>query len=125
MNKDAIYKTAVCFWDVESECFVVRSPIFQRVIGADETPEGAWKVFSEILDDTYTAYKAGKLAGYGKVGRPAKDKVRLNTELAPDIKRALETLSDGMQISQGEAIEYCVHFYQVFGARVATHDQSK
>ncbi len=115
MKKETIQKTAICFWDSDSECYVVRSPLFKRVMGAGETPEEAWKIFKEILEDTYEAYKAQRLAEYNGPGRPRKNKVRINTEISPDIKVALETMATDIGISQGEAIEYCITFYKAFG----------
>jgi predicted RNase H-like HicB family nuclease len=115
MNIDTIKKTAICIWDTDSECYVVRSPLMKRVSGAAETPEEAWKLFTDILEDTMELMKKGQFVKQEGPGRPRKDRVRLNTDLDPDIKASLEKMAKTLHISQGEAIDICVFAYKTLG----------
>jgi hypothetical protein len=112
MNKEAIRRTAVCRWDSESECYVVESPLCDRVLGAAATEVEAWKIFDEILEDTYRDYREGKLAGYSKPGRPKKEKTRFHAEMKPDAKEAITDMARALGISQGETVEYLLSFFE-------------
>lgn len=109
MNKDAIHKTAIVTWDKENG-FIVESPLCPDVSGVDDTEEGAWKIFNEILEDYYIDYLAGRLAK-PVMGRPPKGKMPLHTEVAPDIKASLAKLAKEKGISQGEAIEFLFGYW--------------
>jgi len=112
MNKEVIKRTAVCRWDSESECYVVESPLCERVLGAAETEAEAWKIFHEILEDTYQDYLEGKLAGYSKPGRPKKERTRFHVQMKPDAKEAITDMAKGLRVSQGEAVEYLLSYYE-------------
>ena len=60
MNKDAIKKTAVLRF--EDGDYIVESPLNNRVAGAGDTPEEAWQIFEEILEETWQRYEKGELA---------------------------------------------------------------
>lgn len=112
MNKQALQKTALCRFDPESGDYIVQSPLCEIVMGVDDTEEGAWTLFQELLNETYEDYLEGKLAKYPKPGRPAKGKTSLHAEVDPDIKKALAAAAKEIGISQGEMIEYLFARYQ-------------
>jgi predicted RNase H-like HicB family nuclease len=106
MNKKAIAETAICRYDEKEHCYVVESPIFDRVVGAGETAEEAWHVFSALLDETYVAYLEGKLVGYEKRGRPAKGNVEFHAQVKPEVREKITAKARELGISQGEVIAY-------------------
>ncbi len=44
----------------EGADYVVESPLAELVMGVGDTPEEAWRIFNEILEDAYDNYKAGR-----------------------------------------------------------------
>jgi hypothetical protein len=112
MNKQAIADTAVCRWNQEDDCYIVWSPLFEHLIGVGDDQEEAWEVFRDLLDDAYAAYLEGKVAGYDKVGRPSKGGTPLNVDVKPHTKEYIGELSQLMNISRGESIDYLVAYFQ-------------
>ncbi len=106
MNRKAIKLTALCQYDESDKTFTVSSPIFERVLGCARTEEEAWRLFNEILDETYVAYLEGNLAGYEKRGRPSKGNVDLHAQLKPEVKQIIDAKAKEFGISQGEVIAY-------------------
>lgn len=106
MNKKAIKMTALCQYDESDKTFTVSSPLFERVLGCARTENEAWRLFNEILDETYIAYLEGNLAGYEKRGRPAKGNVDLHAQLKPEVKQVIDKKAKELGISQGEVIAY-------------------
>jgi len=106
MNRVAIAKTALCRYRNDEEVFVVSSPLFDRVIGVGETKEEAWKLFRELLDETYVAYLEGNLVGYEKRGRPAKNNVEFHAQIKPEVKSLINSKAKSFGVSQGEVITY-------------------
>jgi hypothetical protein len=106
MDRLSILQTAIGKWDEESGCFIVQSPLCDKVIGAAPDPGEAVKLFIEILDDTITLEKEGKLANPAKRGRPKRNKVQMHIEIEPEVKNMLSMLADKMNISQGDVVEY-------------------
>ncbi len=106
MNKKAIAETAICKFDQKTKCYIVESPIFDRVTGAANTEKEAWTIFHEILHETYVAYLEGKLVSYEKRGRPAKDNVELHVQVKPEVKEKIVAKAHALGISQGEVIAY-------------------
>lgn len=109
MDKDAIRKTAVMRY--EEGDYIVESPLSNRVTGAGDSPEEAWEIFSEILDETYQDWKKGKLAGYETAGRPKKNKIHTHTKIDPDIRKAMDEFAKKVGCSTGEIIEYLWMFH--------------
>ena len=105
MNKDAIIKTA--YLHHEDGDYVVESPLCEWVMGVGETPEKAWEIFHEILDESYELYLEGrfKTEKYSRPGRPSLGKVRLNLDIDPDVKSALAGEAKALGISQGALVE--------------------
>lgn len=89
MNKKAIAGTALCRYDEKEQCYIVESPLFDRVTGVAETASEARKIFNELLDETYVAYLEGKLVGYDKRGRPAKGNVEFHAQVKPEVKQQI------------------------------------
>ncbi len=112
MNKNAILKTVVSRWDNNEQCYVVESPLCDRILGAAKTEEEARQLFEELLNDLYEDYLNGQLSGYDKPGRPKKGKVGLHAEVNPGIKKSIAMLAKEFGISQGEALEYLYSFYE-------------
>jgi hypothetical protein len=107
IKRKAIYDTAVCYWDEESECFCVESPLFDRVLGAAATETEAWKMFARMLEDMYEELAADRVAGY-KRGRPAKGGVDLHVQVKPETKELIDKLRGEHGISQGEQVDVAV-----------------
>jgi predicted RNase H-like HicB family nuclease len=106
MNKKAIAKTALCRFDKKENCYIVESPLCDKVMGVAETEGEAKQIFQELLDETYVAYLEGKLAGYEKPGRPAKGNVEFHAQVKPEVKAQITRKAKSLGISQGEVIAY-------------------
>jgi len=113
LTKDTILKTAVCYWSEEDECFVVESPLFPRTAGIGSTVQKAWKEFRELLSLAYEHLKKHNVAGYNKVGRPAKGGIELHIAVRPATKELISKISHELDISQGEVIDFLLFFYEV------------
>lgn len=117
MNKKAIAETALCRYNADESCYVVESPIFERVLGVSDTEEEAWLLFREALDETYIAYLEGKLIGYEKRGRPSKGNVDFHAQVKPEVKDLISERAKELGISQGEVITYFAKVEQVKNER--------
>ncbi len=106
MNKKAIASTALCRYDKKEKCYIVESPLFDRVTGVAETEIEAKQIFDELLDETYLAYLEGKLVGYDKRGRPAKGNVEFHAQVKPEVKAQISKKAKDLGISQGDVIAY-------------------
>jgi predicted RNase H-like HicB family nuclease len=106
MNKKAIADTALCRYDEKEQCYIVESPLFDRVTGVAETESEARQIFHELLDETYIAYLEGKLVGYDKRGRPAKGNVEFHAQVKPEVKAQIAERAKALGISQGDVITY-------------------
>jgi hypothetical protein len=106
MNKKAIAQTALCRYDDRENCYLVESPLCDRVLGAGDTEEEAWRVFHELLNETYIAYLEGNLVGYEKRGRPAKGNIEFHAQVKPEVKEKIAAQARKLGISQGEVIAY-------------------
>lgn len=108
MNKQAILNTAICYWSDDNDCYIVESPLFDRIAGVGDSPEQSHSVFLQLLDDGYLAYLEGRVPGYDKPGRPSKGAVPVSYRLQPSTKAHLSQLAKKLTCSQGEAIDYLV-----------------
>lgn len=113
MNRKAIAETALCRYNKNEGVFVVSSPLFDRVIGVGKTNDEAWKLFKDMLDETYVAYLEGNLVGYEKRGRPAKHNVEFHAQVKPEVKNLINKKAKALGISQGEVIAYLAAAEQV------------
>lgn len=113
MKKAAIFKTAICYWSDDDDCYVVASPLFLRTAGVGQTEQKAWMHFEQMLDDIYPDLAAGEIAGYEKPGRPSKGGVDLHAQVKPDTKKEIAQLAQDLGISQGEAVDYLLFFHSV------------
>ncbi len=111
MNKQAIAKTAVCYWSQEDACYLMQSPLFDTVLGVGDTVQEAQKTFQDLLDDAYEAYLEGRVPGYGKPGRPAKGGVSFDTNIQSYTKQHLKEIADEIGCSMGEVVDYLVFQY--------------
>ena len=112
MNKKAITKTAVSYWSADDDCYVVRSPLSDRVIGIGNTQGEAWELFIKHLDSVYTAYLEGQLAAYEKPGRPRKGLVAFNVSLQPQTKERIVRLALEFNSTQGEVVDFLAFFQE-------------
>ena len=112
IRKEAIRKTAVTYWSKDDDCFVVESPLFDRVAGVGDTKDEAFKVFVELLDDAYEELEKDNVLGY-KRGRPAKGGVNLHCQVRPSTKDTITELAAKFgDISQGEMIDFLLFYFQ-------------
>jgi predicted RNase H-like HicB family nuclease len=110
LSEDAIFKTAVCYWSTDDECYVVESPFFPAVIAAEKTPEKTLKVYKQMLNSAYEALLADKVHGF-KRGRPAKNGVELHIQVQADTKNLIDELRKEIGLSQGEFIDLITFHY--------------
>ncbi|HEY9871743.1 MAG TPA: hypothetical protein V6D08_21480 [Candidatus Obscuribacterales bacterium] len=111
MNRDAIVKTAVCYWSEEDGCFLVESPLFDRVVGNGETPQAAWVCFRQMLKEALESIQ--KYGLYEAPGRPAKGTVGMHIHVQPRTRDAIKAMQESLSAaSQGEVIDYLVFYYQ-------------
>ena len=111
ISKDTIKRTSACYWSVEDECFVVESPLFDRVAGTGESEQKAMAMFEDMLDSAYEALKIGKVIGYGKIGRPSKEGIQLNCKVRHATHNSIDQLARALNISQGEVVDVlCFHY---------------
>jgi predicted RNase H-like HicB family nuclease len=119
VNKTAIQNTAIAFWSGEDDCFIVLSPLMESVIGVGESIEEATREFVDILSDAYEAYLEGRMPTGAKAGRPARNRVALNTDVNPDTRVTIKELATKFGCSQGEIIDYLLAFHKQKGAQRA------
>lgn len=110
MNKEAIRKTAVCYWSDEDDCYVIESPLFSSIAGAGETTAEAFQTFENLLSDAYEAYLEGRVPQERR-GRPSKSGLALNTDVKPETKDVIVRLAKEFGCSQGEVIDYLALYY--------------
>jgi predicted RNase H-like HicB family nuclease len=122
MNKVAISKTAICYWSEEDDSYVVESSLFETIAGVGDTPEDAFRVFDDLLDDAYEAYLEGRVPGYDKPGRPTKGYTSLNTDVRPETKATLRALSAQFGCSMGELIDFLLFYYEHVRSEVASRE---
>jgi predicted RNase H-like HicB family nuclease len=113
LSKDTILRTAVCYWSEEDECFVVESPLFPRTAGTGASVQKAWKEYRALLALAYEHLKKNNVAGYNKAGRPAKGGIELHVSVRPATKESIGKLSQDLEISQGELIDFLLFFWEV------------
>jgi predicted RNase H-like HicB family nuclease len=111
MNKQAIQKTAISRWSEDDECYLIQSPLMDSIIGVGDTVEEAQREFSNILSDAYEAYLEGKMSVADKAGRPAKNRIALNTDVKQATRDAVRHLASEFTCSQGEVIDFLVFFH--------------
>jgi hypothetical protein len=63
LNLEKIVDAAWCRRD-EHGVYCVESPEFDMLLGAAETEGRAWQIFFELLDESLSEYKKGRLSGY-------------------------------------------------------------
>lgn len=112
MNRDAIRKTAVLRFVGGDDGYIVQSPLSSKIAGIGDTPEEAWELFEEILDQSYRLYKQGKFNLNATPGRPRKDKTRLYADVKPEVKDDITAMAKELEISSGEVVEYLHMLYQ-------------
>ncbi len=112
MNKEAIRKTAICYWSKENETYVVESPLFETIAGVGRTEKASRKIFDNLLDDAYEAYLEGRVPGYEKAGRPTKGCIALNADVKPETKEFIKDLASNFKCSQGEIVDFLSLTYQ-------------
>jgi hypothetical protein len=112
ITKDEIRKQIVCYWSAEDESFIAESAAIPDVIiGLGDTCEQSIIDFESALNNMYDSIKTDKVAGY-KQGRPAKNYDQLNVNLRKSTKPKIAALATAFKISQGEAIDYLMFFYE-------------
>ena len=114
MKKETIRKTAITYWSGEDDCYVTRSPLFDRVAGVGETRDEARTVFEELLDIAFAELEKDNVVGYKK-GRPSKGYVNIHCQVPEETKEELSLLGEKFGISQGEVITYLMGFHEYKG----------
>lgn len=112
MRKDAIRKTAVLRYVGGDDGYIVESPLSNKIAGVGDTPEEAWQLFDEILEDSYQFYKQGKFQLNMGPGRPKGNKTRLYADVKPEVKDDITSIAKEIGISSGEVVEFLHLFYQ-------------
>lgn len=114
MKKETIRKTAITYWSGEDDCYVTRSPLFDRIAGVGETRDEARNVFEELLDTAFSELEKDNVLGYRK-GRPAKGYVNIHCQVPEEVRDELNLLGEKFGISQGEVITYLMGFHEYKG----------
>jgi hypothetical protein len=112
LNKNAILQTMVSYWSEEDGFFVTESPLLPRTAGVGNSKAESELHFGHMLEDIYADYLAGNLHGYDKRGRPSKGIVSMHVQVRPSTKEFIDDFAGGIDISQGDAIEYFVSYYR-------------
>ncbi len=111
ISKEKIKKNAICYWSAENESFVAESALIPNiVIGIGDTTDEAFSTFYQALDDMFDEVVADNVAGYSK-GRPSKGYVPFNANVRPTSKAKLSELSEQLDVSQGETVDFLVFFH--------------
>ena len=112
MNKDAIFKTAICK-EAEGQ-FVVFSPLCETSMGLGSTMQEAAQNFKTVIQDRYIAFLEQRLAPGGrKVGRPRKEQsADFHTQVKEEVKQSIVDLAKELDLSQGDIIEFLYRCYQ-------------
>lgn len=110
MNKDKIIATHYTY--EEDGWYITTSTLDNCIIGDGATPEASFASFLESVEINYREFKAGRHGRYNKVGRPAKGKVGVAYEVAPDVRQAIKDTAKSIGISQGELIEHLLNVYR-------------
>lgn len=112
ISKAKLKNTAVIYWSADDEVFAAESSLMPGVIvGVGENRQEARDKFERALDDVYDEVSSDNVAGY-KVGRPTKGYVAFNANIRPSSKAMIAKLSDDMEISQGEVLDYLVFYLE-------------
>lgn len=109
----SIKKTAVTYWSNEDECYVMESPLFSRCVAIGDSPYEAKSKYEEMLDTAYEHIQNENVAGYNRVGRPAKGNIEIHASIRPTTREDLKKLCEDLNISIGEAIDYLLFFHSV------------
>ncbi len=125
MKKETILKTAVCRFQEDEGVFVVQSPLFDRVIGAETSEEQAWNIYHELLDEMWEAHLEGKLADHAKPGRPAKGIVNINVQVTPEIRATLRKNAKALAVSQGDFVAFAITVAQAYLASPPVYADAK
>jgi len=125
ISKESIRRTLVSYWSREDDCYVAESPLFPRTAGIGETQAKAVAHFNEMLDDIYDDLGAGNVAGYSKVGRPAKGGVDFHVQIRPGTKSGIASLAKNLDISQGEVIDFIFYFHHKAGGRPIVSEDAR
>lgn len=112
MRKEAIKKTAVLRCIGGEDGYIVESPLSNKIAGVGDTPEEAWQLFNEILEQSYQLYKQGKFQLNTHPGRPKQGKTRLYADVKPEVKEDIAAIAKEIGISSGEVVEYLYMLYQ-------------
>ena len=90
---------------------MAESPLFKRTAGIGDTTEEAEAHFEKMVEEIYPKLAAGKVAGYPKAGRPAKNGVDFHVQVQPETKTKIADLSAQLGVPLGDCIEYLVAFH--------------
>lgn len=112
LSKEAIRKTVVCAWSQDDECFIAVSALFPRITGTGDSFVDAIADFESVLDDAYDLLVKGKVLGYSQKGRPAKGGTDMHVSVRPSTKQFINAFREGINISQGEVIDYLVKAHE-------------
>jgi hypothetical protein len=105
----SIRKTALCYWSEKDQLYIVQSMQVCMLIGMGETPEQAWEMFDALLveTDAEKIEESSTLASYVPFAVPLVE--NLSTAVYSD----LEALSQKLECSRAEVIEYLLHLEKV------------
>jgi hypothetical protein len=111
MNPEAIRKTAVTRYDTRENVYIVESPLLEICRGAADTEAEAIDIFEDGLQAMYINYLEGKQVARYKRGRPPKGAVSMHIQVKPDSRSSIDNLKQEFECSQGEVVDYLVHFH--------------
>jgi predicted RNase H-like HicB family nuclease len=110
LSKETIFRTAICYWSADDQCYVVESPFFPAVIAAEKTSEKTFKLYKSMLNKAYEELLRDNVHGF-KRGRPAKHGVEVHIQVQPNTKKIIDGLRKEIGLSQGEFIDLVAFYY--------------
>lgn len=113
MRERAINKTTVCYWSVPDDCYVAESSVLPRTAGIGDTKQEALESLDEMMAELIQDLDKGRIAGYGKRGRPAKNGVRIHAQVSKQVKEFINKEAKRLGVSQGEFINHLCLIYRI------------
>ena len=78
-------------------------------------------MFRSMLDDAFDDISQDRVAGY-KRGRPARGGVNVHLQCRAETRDALAELAADFGVSQGDVLDFLMHFYQNCKQYMPTED---
>jgi hypothetical protein len=113
INREAISKTTIAWFDKHRGLFAACSPLYEREVGHGETEREAIKDYGDKVKLAYLDYiESKKREGRG---RPGKGLVSFHPLITSETKERIDALAEKLGISKGEVLAYLAFRYEKLG----------